>query len=222
MGLFDWLRGRRDDDEFDDLSPFAGMRLEVSDENDNLLFSARADIIDDDEMELRPITTPRLRPGATDVPVQMRGYLTEEKKAVHMDCYISPNRDGTWSVDDLEITATENDRGSYRQPTLIGGTVMPLRQRGLYEIPCRLVNISTGGVCLQLATECKIGDRLLLKSSLLEGWQIKPLMCLVRRVTRRVQIYECGCEFVDMTPALDEHVSRAIMEMQRRRRRPEG
>lgn len=217
MGLFNWGRNKEKDDGPGELAEYSGMRLEVMDANERLLFVAHASITWDGEMELRPTAPLRVPPTVKSLSVLLRGFQLATKKAVHMEATISPRSDGSWEVEDLEITGKDNDRAFYRQATSISATVVPMRQRGLQAAPCRVVNISAGGVCLQFAVECMMGEKLLLNTSLLEGTQSVQLMCVVRRVVRRKTIFEYGCEFIDLSPAMEELVSKAILEMQLQR-----
>lgn len=219
MGLFDRFRKR--DEEEDDVQEYANMRIEVMDETGELLFVGRSSVTVSGRMELQPITTPRLAPDAKYVSVLMRGYEESIRKAVHMEGYISAGRNGRWLVDDFEITGKDNDRAFYRQDTGIDGDVVQLRQAGIRSQPCWLQNISAGGVCILVDAEYALGEKLLIRSNLLEGWSLTPLMCVVRRITKRKNGYEYGCEFTDLTPMTEDLIAKAIMEMQLKKMRRE-
>ena len=197
------------------------MRVEIMDEKGGLLFAARTNIKWDGSMELQPITVPRLRPGADAVPVTIRGYEDSVKKAVHMEGTLYDRGNGTWNVEDIELLGKDNDRAFYRQETAIGGEVTPMKQSGVYSEPCRIINISAGGVCILIDMEFRKGEKILLRSNLLEGWALTPLICVVRRVTKRKIGYEYGCEFTELTPAMEDVIAKAIMEMQLKLRRTE-
>lgn len=220
MGLFGFLKkgNKRTDDG--DLSKFSGMRIEVMDPKERLLFVARAGVSWSGGMELRPITPVRLRQEIQNYPVLLRGYRDSEKKALHMQGAISGRKDGAWNVNNVIVTARENDRTAYRQETSLRAETVPLRQYGVSAQPCRVVDLSTGGVCIHINQEFLLGERLLLKIKL-SGEAVTPLMCAVRRSTRRGSAYEYGCEFLDLTPQLEETISKAIMAMQAVRRRTE-
>ena len=220
MGLFDrWTRSK--DEASEDMSEFAGMRIEVMNEAGEMLFVGRADVTGSGDIELQPITVPRLAPGTKYVDVQMRGYQDSVKKAVHMEGVVSPRPSGRWLVEDIRVTGKDNDRAFYRQDTVIGGDVMPIKQLGVDSRPCRVVNISAGGVCIFVDAEYMRGEKLLLRSNLLEGWELTPLICVVRRITKRKGGYEYGCEFTELTPATEDIIAKAILEMQLKRRRME-
>ena len=220
MGLFD-RRSKRKKESENDLNEYIGTRFEVMDGSDRLLFVGRANSFLLGELELQPITVPRLAPNAGGIPVRMRCYRDAEKKAVHMEGLLSLHSNGLCTIRDIEITGKDNDRAFFRQDTAIGGEVMPIKQTGVYSEDCRLINISAGGVCIWVDAEYMLGDRLLLKSNLLEGWELTPLVCVVRRITKRKQGYEYGCEFAELTPATEDLISKAILEMQLRLMRRE-
>lgn len=220
MGLFD-RRAKAKSGGPRDLGEYAGMRIEVMNENGELLFVGRSDITAGGMLELQPITVPRISPNAKYVSVVMRGYEDSVKKAVHMEGGISPRTNGRWAIEDFSVTGKDNDRAFYRQDTVIGGDVMPLRQAGVDSHPCRVVNISAGGVCIFVDAEYRRDEKLLLRSSLLEGWELTPLVCVVRRITPRKGGFEYGCEFTELNSATEDIIAKAIMEMQLRRRRME-
>ena len=220
MGLFDRFSKRKDAEE-ESVAGYESMRVEIMDEDGKLLFVARVILSQTDRMELQPITVPRLAPNTLNLPVLLRGYDDTEKKAIHMSGDLSARSNGLWRVDSIAIVGKDNDRAFYRQDTTLSGEITPMQQTGVYSEPCRLINISAGGVCFLADVECREGERILLRSNLLEGWSLTPLVCVVRRVTKRKIGFEYGCEFTDLTPATEDIIAKAIMEMQVKRRRTE-
>ena len=217
MGLFDRKIAKVKAEDQNNLIQYSGMRLEVMDEEGALLFVARSSILWDGSMILQPITVPSDRIGSDGLAVTMRGYQETVKKAVHMSCRLTPFEDGGYKVEALEITSKDNDRAYYRQETAISGEVVPVRQRGMSEATCRLVNISAGGVCFIATAQYKVGDRLLLKTNLLPGVEMAPFLCAVRRANKKRFGYEYGCEFIQLDSGTEEMLAKAIMEMQRKR-----
>lgn len=217
MGLFDRLR-RKNEEEESDLREYTGMRMEVSSEEGEMLFAARSNVDLHNTLQLRPITVPLFSKGTNYLPVNLRGYEESVRKAVHMEGTLVANGD-VWDVEDIEVTGKDNDRAFFRQDTSIDGEVMPLKQAGIRRLPCKILNVSAGGVCFFTPPEYRTGDRLLLNSKELEPWGISPLVCIVRRVTKRKGGYEYGCEFADLSPAKEDMIVKAIMEMQRQRMR---
>lgn len=219
MGLFSRLFHREEQEDRADPSEYAGMRMEVMDENGAILFIARASVAWDGELELQPLNVPHLPPYADNIPVLLRGYDDEEKLAVHMQGTIVSRGKGLWLVEDFQVTGKDNERAFYRFATNANGEVTPMKQWGLNSSSCRLLNVSAGGVCLWSDAEFLPGERILLKNELFDEWGIKPLICIVRRVTKRRFGYEYGCKYSSLPPATEEKITRIIMDMQRKNRR---
>ncbi|MBO4914473.1 MAG: PilZ domain-containing protein [Oscillospiraceae bacterium] len=211
MGLFSKRRQKR---LGQDLTQYSGMRMEAYDERGQLLFVARTIASRDGSMVLRPLTEARLKGFERKVPVRLRGYGGKEKGTVELECTLTARGDGGWSVENVKLADKKSDRSFFRQETEYFGEVVPMRQNDIRSVPCRLVNISSHGVCISTQEEFKPGDRLLLTSRILKEWELTPLMCVVRRGTRKRGLYEYGCEFVDLTDQMESIITRAIMEMQ--------
>ena len=215
MALFG--RGRSGSNQ--NLSEYSGMRMEVMDEDGHLLFVARTSVTWDGVLELTPITVPNID-DPDGVSVTMRGYEESIKKAVHMEGELE-QRNNTWRVSDIHVTGKDNDRAFFRQETSADGDVLPMKQTGITSNQCRVVNISAGGVCILTDKDFRVGEKLLLRANRMEDLQLPPLICVVRRVARRRNSFEYGCEFVDLKPAVEDAIVKAIMEMQRKRVRRE-
>ena len=215
MGLFD----RRKNGRNQDLSEYSGMRMEVMDEDGHLLFVARTSVTWDGVLELTPITTPHID-DPDGMYVTMRGYEEAIRKAVHMEGELE-QRSSTWRVSDIHVTGKDNDRAFFRQETAADGDVLPMKQTGITSNQCRVVNISAGGVCILTDKDFRVGEKLLLRANRMGDLQLPPLICVVRRVARRRNSFEYGCEFVDLKPAVEDAIVKAIMEMQRKRVRRE-
>lgn len=215
MGLFSRLFHREEEDGFDP-SEYAGMRLEVMDEKENLLFMGRANVGYDGELELQPLTVPQLSPYADNVPVLLRGYDEKEKLAFHIQATLVARGNGIWMAEDCRLTVKDNERSFFRQPVNSGGEITPLKQWGINSNDCRVLNISAGGVCVWTDAAFLPGERVLVKADILDEWSIKPQVCVVRRATKRRFGFEYGCEFASLPTETEEKITRVIMEMQRR------
>lgn len=213
MGLF----GQRNSGNSQNLSEYSGMRMEVMDEDGELLFVARTSVTWDGMLELTPITEPNID-DPDGVYVTMRGYEEAIKKAVHMEGELEQHRN-TWRVSDVHVTGKDNDRAFFRQETSAEGDVLPMKQMGITSNQCKVLNISAGGVCILTDRSFRVGERLLLRANPIGDLQLPPLICVVRRMARRKNGFEYGCEFVDLRPAVEDAIVRAIMEMQRKRMR---
>ena len=220
MGLFD--RRKDEDKKQENISEYTGMRIEVMDEDEDLLFVARSKVLWDGSMELTPITTPHIDEDTDYLYVTLRGYEESVRKAVHMEGDMVKRNDKEWRVSNVHVTGKDNDRNFFRQDTgSADGTVTPMKQTGISSNPCKIINISAGGACIQTDREFMVGDKLLLRANPLKDLELPTLICVVRRVTRRKGAYEYGCEFDNLRPSVEDAIAKSIMEMQRKRMRRE-
>lgn len=201
-------------------SQYAGMRVEVLSRQDQPIFAGRMSASWGGGLEIQPITVPPLDADKR-YAVNLRGYQESAQLAVHMSAEIVPRAGGVWKVENLEISGKENDRSFFRQELVMEGEVVPFKQAGVYSEPCKIINVSAGGVCIQVDDNYRIGDKLLLRSNLFQAWNLTSLMCIVRRVTKRRIGYEYGCEFTDLTPATEDTISKAVTQIQLKRMRRE-
>ncbi len=216
MGLFG---GRKDkSDDYRELTRLVGIRSEVMTREGRLIFFASAELAPEGGVMVRPITTSRLDPSIPRYPVMLRGYLKEEKRAVHILCYISARPDGGWNVTEPESDKHDNDRNHYRLETAIPAEVMAAQHRDLGMILCQITNISAGGVRIMTTAELKVDEKLSIRSMMLESMGIAPLMCVIRRAIRHRGGIEYGCEFLGLTPQIEEQLAQLIMDMERQRR----
>lgn len=221
MGFFDWIRRKRNNAASGALAQYSGMRVEVMDLRERLLFIARASVSWEEGMTLQAVSTPRLNEGTRDYPVLLRGYREKEQKAIHMQGRITARGNGMWSVSGVRVTRKGNDRAFFRQEISLEAEIVPIRQVGLATKSCRVIDISLGGACIRAREEFMLGERLLLKLDLRGDESVMPLMCQVRRGMRKMGYYEYGCEFQDLSPKLEATINAAIMELQRKRIRRE-
>ena len=235
MGLFDFLRGgkgdratgkkKKDAQEDEYIIDYSGMRVEVLDAEDHLLFVARFSASPSGKVNLYQLSAgtvseEKLPPEGAGLPVRLRGYYDRRKVAIHMTAMIFLSDDGIWSAEDVLVVSRVNDRAFFRQNLDMKGEVLRLESTGGKFIPCEMVNISAGGACIRTAEQFQVGDKLVLKAQLLPGEKVEPLPCGTLRVTeKKKDVFEYGCKFIDLTPAAEDQIAKAIMELQRRQMR---
>ena len=150
--------------------------------------------------------------------VLLRGFDEDQKLAIHLECDAVPLNAATWRTERLRLIGKENDRAYYRQDIGVSGEVMQTGTGGSPQlVPCTVVNISVGGVCIQTEAVYPTDSTLLLRVWLVESSDL-VVFCLVRRVTeRRNGQFEYGCEFEKLEPGQEDQISRAIMQLQMKR-----
>ena len=228
MGLFDRFTGGGKNKKTEktektgadeSLLDYSGMRVEALDAEGKLLFLARLSISEGGLVQLYQQTEGFSGEGQEPFQIQLRGYHTTQNKAVHMTGTALWVSDQLWRVEQFRITGKENDRTSFRQGLEANGEVIRLGSFGSESsAACEVVNISVGGVCFRTEHEYMSSDRLLLRSQLLPNHSMVPLICEVRRVTKKDKgQFEYGCKLLDLTPAQEDQIARAILELQRQR-----
>ena len=235
MGILDLFsssgRNKSADSQQEALGAYSGMRVEVLSLSGQLLFVAKLFLLRGGIVELQlPSDAVDTAPNPEETePFQanLRGYDATQRKAIHMTGLITPVTRELWRVERLKIVSKDNDRAFFRQPTSAAGEVSLSSRPGVGRFAlaghpgaashvCEVRNISAGGVCIQTDEAFRMGDRLLLKSRLLPGGQLSSLLCEVRRITqRRGNVFEYGCQFIDLSSADEDLIAKAIMDMQR-------
>lgn len=213
MGLFGSKNKTRDRD-YINLAELLGLRIEVMTREEKLIFAATLGITPDGNMELRPLATPRLDPSIPRYPVMLRGYQSEKKEAIHINCFISAGKDGNWNIEETEVVGRDNDREFFRLETSIPGEFTAASRRNQAVMMCQIINVSAGGLALITAHPLEIGEKLTIRSVMLESKGIPPMICTVCRCARRKAGIEYGCEFDNLSPQMEEKLVRTVMDME--------
>ena len=227
---------------------YSGIRMEVLSEERELLFVARLAVSDGGRGELQRVSEgnvlseaeapaeapeqaeeteedavpvpeePPKKPEKPEYHVFLRGYEERVRQAVHMEADITHDHARVWTYRNLRVVSKENDRAFFRQDIGTDGEVLPMAHLGNAPFPCKLVNISAGGACVQTDYVFAPGEKLLLKSRLLPDSELKPVVCTVCRVTERKNgMFDYGCQFTELDAAAEDEISKAILQLQMKR-----
>ena len=223
MGLSDLLgksaRQRRWEEEArrarrEDLDLYPGMRVEVT-ANDGRMFLA-AELIDlrGDRARLKPrMEGSLLTRSDAPVPVTIRGYSSKRNGAVVLEATLRSGSNGAWLAEHLELVKRVDNRASFRIDVDLEAVVTAMGRSQAPEEPCRLRNISTGGACISMETRHNVGDKLLMRVSLLPETERSALVCqIVRIIEHRHDYFEYGCRFLELGAADENRVLRRIFE----------
>ena len=228
MGLFDLFgrKSRQDAEEAEktkdtsDGMVYSGMRVEVTTFDGQMLFIAKLRGLRGHTAELHLYSENTLPQEEEPFHVKIRGYNDHEKKAVYMEGFITPKPDNIWHVDELKIAKIVNDRAFFRLSTDIEATLTTFSGHGASEQPCRLLNISIGGVCIGSEYVHHIDDRFLLNVKLLEDRAPSAMYCQILRITEKEQSkYEYGCKFLELTEADQDQIAQNIFTFQCKKRK---
>ena len=194
---------------------YNGMRMEVLDRGNELLFVGDVEVLDKRMIEVVR-TSELLSPDITDgMAVSVRGFNAYENCVVHIDGVLSrlaQDQDSAWLVKDLDVKGKSAGRMFSRRPIHAQAWVQP--EGSAQWLPCSVVNASAGGVCFRMNEPLEIGARLKIRFNLGRDHEQPPLTIEVRRATDRRTEYEYGCEFVDLNPEVDTVITRTVIRLQ--------
>ena len=196
---------------------YNGMRMEVLNEQNELLFVADVQILNDHMIELVR-TSELLEPGIEDgMPVSVRGFNAYENCGIHIDGLLSKlaqHQDSAWLVKNIDHKGRDAGRSFTRSSIQAQGWVRPLDAPDGPWLDCKVVNASAGGVCFRTTEPFEKDARLSIRFRLRRGKEQPPLNIAIRRVTDRGDMFEYGCEFVDLNPEVDTIITRTVIQLQ--------
>ena len=173
------------------LEDYAGIEAAVTDTEGRLLFTAKLLGLEENHGDLHQLSD--------------------------LEGAISPTEDERiWRVENLTLVKLENDRSYFRMDVSMDATLISVGRPGAEEEPCKLVNISVGGVRIASANQHQIGDRLLISVDLTPGKAPSTMLCQVLRIIGQDQDYEYGCRFIELNDADEDRIMQIIFALQRK------
>ena len=194
---------------------YNGMRIEVLDRVNELLFVGDVEVLSDQMIEV--VRTSELLSGGIEnnMPVSIRGFNAYENCGVHIDGVLSKlaqDQDSAWIVKELDVKGKDTGRSFSRRP--IHAQAWVQAEGSSQWLPCTVVNASAGGVCFRMNEPLEIGARLRIRFNLGRDHEQPPLTIEVRRASDRRTEYEYGCEFVDLNSEVDTIITRTVIRLQ--------
>ena len=200
---------------------YGGMRVEVSTMNGTPLFGGKITYWQGTQATLDQFPVPfGPLPEESTFKAQLRGYNDRTGKAVLMEGVISAKAQRTWEVTELKIIRTGNERAFFRLETS-QDAVMSILGRGFHagEHPCKMLNISIGGVCVRTDLRQHEDDKFLLKVQLMEEREVSLMFCQIVRVTDNGDgTFSYGCRFLELTENDETRITQNIFAAQRKMR----
>lgn len=205
--------------EGEELEAYSGMRVEVTTFEGQLLFVAKLLGLHGSRAQLHQYSECSISRETEPLRVRIRGYSDRDRTAVYMEGTIAPLPQNVWSVEELTVCRTGNDRAFFRLSTDLEATATMFSGLEMGEKPCRLLNISVGGASISSERKYHQGDKFLLKVKLLED---RPTSAIFGQVVRVIEKdndkYEYGCQFLELTEADQEKITQNIFAAQRQKR----
>lgn len=196
----------------EDLEVYSGMRVEVTSEDGRMFLAARLLALRGDRAQLKLSTEGSLMTSSeAPVPVTLRGYSSKENRAVVLKGTVRLTAGGVWQVEHLALVKREEGRVHVRVDTDADGVISPAGKHT--QEPCRLLNISLGGVCVGLGTRHDVGERFVLRTRPFPEAETLVLHCqFLRILERRHGYFEYGCRLLDLGPADESRILRNVFE----------
>lgn len=200
------------------LEDYAGLVAEVTDAEGRLLFTAKLLGLEENCGNLHLLSEASIsREMEEPLTVQLRGYSSRKSKAAYLEGTIRPAEDERiWRAENLTLVKLENDRSYFRMDVTMDASVTPVGRPGAEEEPCKLVNISVGGVRIASPNQHQMGDRLLLSVDLTPGKAPSTMLCQILRIIGQDRDYEYGCRFIELTEADQDRIMQIIFALQRK------
>ena len=220
FGLFGRRQKEQDEVQEEDLELYNGMQVEVTGEDGQILLVAQVLNLEGDQAQLKPQTEGDWPgEGGEPVPVTLRGYSSQEGKAVVLKGAVRPREDGLWEIERLSLVKRTNDRAFFRIDTNIDAGVTLVGSFSEQQEQCKVLNLSVGGVCVGSKQRHNVGDKFILQVQLLPGMESSLMFCQVLRILEcKADYFEYGCQFLQMTAADEERILQVIFDLQRKRR----
>lgn len=204
-----------------ELEIYSGMRVLVENPDGTLLFIAKlkdpqshmAELYQYSEVDFFQDMDTEAFLKTTPVPVKIRGYNENKRKAVFMEGNLIPKQKHVWQIDGLNVTTIENERSYPRLDTDIDAAIMISGENDTEERACKLFNISVGGAGIGSEDPYYKGDKFFLKAKLFDDKRTFVVYCEVMHVTQKdTSQFEYGCRFLELTEASQEEITRFIAQ----------
>lgn len=207
---------------------YIGMRLEVLDEHNRLKFVGMVVDLDNDMIKITDIGTQDVPPMVHGTEIRLRGFAPG-MRLLNGIGYISGTTADYWRLERLTFTQTVDMRSSYRHRLNADAEVMLANDifgsentesnRSTEKFPCRVLNVSMGGLQFSCREKFEVKDYVLVR-----GLQITPeiedsmkftFTCRILRVSEILVGYTYGCELVGLEAKEQEELTHTIFQAQR-------
>ena len=196
-----------------------GMRLEVLNDNNEVLFRARVEEVDGDSMKISNASGDDMPVVVFNSEYKLRGHHDGQTVVYHG--FISGSTSRIWKLSQVTNWSTWERREFFRQNIAVEALVKLVEsvERGPVKenaVKCKLLDVSGGGVLLGCDATFAWGDELQVgHAEIIPDAPPFSFRCTVRRVQKARFTYLYGCQFVGLSPGEQDRLIRAIFMLQR-------
>ena len=196
-----------------------GMMAEVMTPDNRLLFVGRVDKVQETGVSIRETNDETLPMVLVNKPVKVRFYRETDNIVLHGKVCGSTIK--MWKVDRLQSTFTSEQRAFFRQSISVnieaqcGRPTRAGRSGALF--PCKVLDISAGGMLISSAEVYIEGERILVdRVPLVRDAPTFSFNCRVRRAGEwKKGVNRYGCQFEALAPRDQDRLLQAIFTIQR-------
>ena len=196
-----------------------GMMAEVMTPDNRLLFVGRVDKVQETGVSIRETNDETLPMVLVNKPVKVRFYRETDNIVLHGKVCGSTIK--MWKVDRLQSTFTSEQRAFFRQSISVnieaqcGRPNRAGRSGALF--PCKVLDISAGGMLISSAEVYIEGERILVdRVPLVQSAPTFSFSCRVRRAGEwKKGVNRYGCQFEALAPRDQDRLLQAIFTIQR-------
>lgn len=207
-----------EDQKLDMLGLYEGLSIEVLTLENELTFQGRLERVRNNSIQIRDAGGGELPPVLLNKEIKMR-CTPRESQVVILRGQICGSTQWFWRVDRIRILHVQEKRGFFRQRINVSTKLS--RDGEETFIPCRLLDISAGGVGVVLQCEEELHPNdltFICDAKIVPEEEPFSFRCRIRRVVKQDRQWVYGCEFEEMSTREQDRLLRAIFITQRRER----
>lgn len=197
-----------------------GMTVEVSTAENRLIFVGKVDSYQNGAVIIRDAKGDELPPVLYNRELKLRFF--QKNSNLVLQGKICGSTRNFWKVDRLKSIFAKEQRAFFRQriSTDCAGTCAKRTSYGSAgkdSCPCRILDVSAGGILMSCEREYQVGDRLAITDvRITQSEDAFSFNCRVRRVVEWDQgTIRYGCQFESLPSKEQDRLLRAIFVVQR-------
>ena len=216
--MSDELEARPEAQQSIELQP--GIMAEVMTPENRLIYVGKVEKVQNGGVYIKEANDDTLPMVLVNKPVKVRFYREEGNLVLRGKVCGSTMR--MWKVDRLEGTFTREQRAFFRQNISVNikaqcGKLLKRSGRPDVLFPCKVLDISAGGMLISCAEVFAEGERLaILDVPLVANAPTFAFNCQIRRAdVWKKGVYRYGCQFEALAPRDQDRLLQAIFTIQR-------